>query len=124
MLTETTTIKHVEIEFKEGAPFHVFRETRNAVLKDGVEIASNFHRESYPLDSDEARAVLGDALAGAMAQVQALTAERDGSLGHLAAASAVAVSGDVASAATAALVPYQNEVQRLAKESNAVRGAK
>lgn len=91
MLTESTTTKQVEIAFKDGAPAHVFRETRNAVLKDGVEVASNFHRESYTLDSDEARAVLGDALAGAMAQVQALTdqvealtVERDGALDQVA----------------------------------------
>lgn len=82
MLTESTTTKQVEIAFKDGAPAHVFRETRNAVLKDGVEVAASFHRESYPLDSDEARAVLGDALAGAMSallryqeEVQRLTQE-------------------------------------------------
>lgn len=91
MLTESSTTKQIEIAFEDGAPAHVFRETKNAVLKDGVEIASNFHRESYLLDSDEARAVLGDALAGAMAQVQALTAqvealtaERDGALDQIA----------------------------------------
>ena len=37
---------------------------------------------------------------------------------------AVAVIGEMASAATAAIITYQNEVQRLAKELNAVRGAK
>ena len=84
MLTESTTTKQIEIAFDKGAPAFVFRETKNAVLRDGVEIASNFHRESYPLDSDEARAVLGDALAAALAQVEALTAERDGALDQIA----------------------------------------
>jgi hypothetical protein len=35
---------------------------------------------------------------------------------------AVAVIGDLASAATAALLRYQEEVQRLAQELNAIRG--
>ena len=87
MLTESNFTKQIEIAFVEGAPAFLFRETKNSVLKDGIEIASSFHRESYPANSDEARAVLGDALAGAMAQVQALTdqvealtVERDGAL--------------------------------------------
>ena len=37
---------------------------------------------------------------------------------------ALAAIGEMASAATAAIITYQNEVQRLAKELNAVRGAK
>lgn len=82
MLTESTITKQVQIVFSEGAPAFIFRETENRVLRDGEVIASTTHRESYPTDSDEAKAVFGD----------------------------------LASAATAALLPYQSEVQRLAGE--------
>ncbi|MBI1751649.1 MAG: hypothetical protein HY014_16425 [Acidobacteria bacterium] len=77
MLTDSTTTKQIEIGYFEGAPAFVFRETVNTVLRDGIVIAETPHRESYALGSDEAKAVLGDALAGALAHVQVLTAQID-----------------------------------------------
>lgn len=81
---ETTETNQVEIKFFNGAPAYLMREKVYKVLRDGLTISSSIHRESYSFDSDEARAVLGDALAAALAQVEALTAERDGALDQIA----------------------------------------
>lgn len=83
-LAETTETNQVEIRFVNGAPAYLMREKVYNVLRDGLVISSSFHRESYSFDSDEARAVLGDALAAALAQVEALTVERDGALDQVA----------------------------------------
>lgn len=73
-LTESTITRQIEIAYNDGAPAHVFRETEKRIIKDGAVIAATPHRESYPADSEEAKGVLGDALAGALDQVKALGA--------------------------------------------------
>lgn len=74
-LTEASTIRQIEIAYVNGAPAILYREMLHSVLRDGVEVAASSTREVLDFNSDEARAVLGDSLVGALAQVQALTTE-------------------------------------------------
>ena len=74
---ETTETNQVEIKFVNGAPAYLMREKVYKVLRDGLAISSSFHRESYPFDSDEARAVLGEALASSLAEIARLRSKLD-----------------------------------------------
>ncbi|WLT32831.1 hypothetical protein [Geothrix sp. PMB-07] len=74
-LAEVSTIRCIEIAYVDGAPSNLYRESRRVVLKDGVEIAANSIREVMEAGSEEAKAVLGDTLAGALAQVKLLMAQ-------------------------------------------------
>ena len=69
-----TTIKNIVIAYgNDGLPVHIYR--NHVKIYEGQVIGG--HTDSYPFDSPEARAVLGDALADALASVEVRVAERD-----------------------------------------------
>lgn len=79
-IVETTYLKQIELvcDPETRVLVHVFAERVKLVLKDGVQIAPpDIHRDSFAADSDEGRAILGEALAAAAAGQQQAVAERD-----------------------------------------------
>lgn len=71
-LTESTYLSQIELlcDPATGAVIHVFAERINTVEKDGVVIAQSNHRDSFDASSAEGQAILGEALAAALAGVQ------------------------------------------------------
>jgi hypothetical protein len=75
--TERTLIKQVELVLDDNKPSRLVAERIVETSRDGAVIATHFHRDEFPADSDEARGILGDTLAKAILDRDAAIAESE-----------------------------------------------